>query len=322
MIVCVTLNPCLDKTLVVGPWKPGDNARGRALSAVVGGKGNNVARALRRLGRQARPATFLGGNVGERCAELLRAEGFDPVVIPSRAETRVILTVRTEPPDATPATAFFDPDPAIPAAEAAEMIERVGQLLRSGTTRALTLSGSSPARAADRVYVELIAIARSAGVPVFLDTYGLALRAADRAPVVPDVVQMNRAEAAGHLDRAADQLTDRELIDWMTRREADGVRLLVVTDGPRPTLARANGRTWRADPPPIDVVNPIGCGDCLLAGLVDAWLDAPPDPEILLRRGIACATANAMVWDAGAIDPETVARCAPRVRVRVEPADR
>src|SRR5206468_466912 len=60
MIFCVTLNPCLDKTLTVPPWRPGDSVRGRAVREVVGGKGNNVARALAALGHTARPVTFLG----------------------------------------------------------------------------------------------------------------------------------------------------------------------------------------------------------------------------------------------------------------------
>src|ERR1700742_3405824 len=97
MILCVTLNPCLDKTLETPAWRPGDNVRGRALREVVGGKGNNVACALTRLGRQARPATFLGGAVGSYCEALLcRDDGLDPLVTPTAASTRFILTVRGE----------------------------------------------------------------------------------------------------------------------------------------------------------------------------------------------------------------------------------
>src|SRR2546426_204835 len=116
MILCVTLNPCLDKTLTVAAWRPGDSVRGQALREVVGGKGNNVSRALARLGRAARPVTFLGGAVGEACQELLQNDdGLEPLVIAMAAPTRVILTVRTEAsPDQT---AFFDPDPAVSSAE-------------------------------------------------------------------------------------------------------------------------------------------------------------------------------------------------------------
>src|SRR6185437_12243192 len=97
MILCVTLNPCLDKTLTVPSWRPGDLVRGTAVREVVGGKGNNVARALRRLGQSSRPVTFLGGAVGTTCESLLRSDdGLDPIVVPTAGPTRVILTVHTE----------------------------------------------------------------------------------------------------------------------------------------------------------------------------------------------------------------------------------
>src|SRR5438270_221200 len=86
----------LEPTLTVPAWRPGDSVRGLAVGEVVGGKGNNVARALTRLGRRARPVTFLGGAVGARCEELLRlGDALEPLVIPSGANTREILTVRT-----------------------------------------------------------------------------------------------------------------------------------------------------------------------------------------------------------------------------------
>src|SRR5487761_2041481 len=123
-ILCVTLNPCLDKTLTVPAWRPGDNVRGVAVREVVGGKGNNVARALARPGRASRPVTFLGGAVGARCEELLRRQDqFDPLIASSLAPTREILTVRTEgTPDQT---AFFDPDPANREFEAGDLLHRV-----------------------------------------------------------------------------------------------------------------------------------------------------------------------------------------------------
>ena len=109
-------------------WRPGDLVRGTAVREVVGGKGNNVARALKRLGRTARPVTFLGGAVGERCAELLRRDdGLDPIIVSTDAPTRVILTVLTE--STTDQTAFFDPDPTITPSEAESLTEQVEQAL-------------------------------------------------------------------------------------------------------------------------------------------------------------------------------------------------
>ena len=167
MILCVTLNPCLDKTLTVPSWRPGDLVRGLAVREVVGGKGNNVARALTRLGRTARPMTLLGGPTGHRCEELLRRDdGLDPIIVPTRSETRVILTVLTM--STTDQTAFFDPDPAMTSEEAEALVGRVEQELAQPGIAALTLSGSSPSSATHGVYSDLISpgsVATDSGLP-------------------------------------------------------------------------------------------------------------------------------------------------------------
>jgi fructose-1-phosphate kinase PfkB-like protein len=269
---------------------------------VVGGKGNNVARALTRLGRSARPVTFLGGPIGEYCAALLgRDDGLDPLVTRTTAPTRIILTVRTA---ATPdQTAFFDPDPSITSCEAESLVHQVDAALAAGGIEALTLSGSSPSPATHGVYSDLIALARSRKVPVFLDTYGPALAAI--WGFWPDAIQLNRREAAAHLrvPVATDADVARLIADWSRH----GVSCGIVTDGDKPVYAHISGQTYRAIPPRIGAVNPIGSGDCLLAGLVDARL-AGQTPESVLRHAVACGVANALVWDAGAIDSAEVAR--------------
>ena len=302
------MRPCLDKTLTVPDWRAGDNVRGQALREVVGGKGNNVARALKRLGRVARPATFLGGAVGSRCEELLKGvEGFDPLAVPTGAATREILTVRAPNVEAT---AFFDPDPAITPDEAEALLRAVEGALAVGDVEALTLSGSSPSPSTHGLYSDLIALAKARKVPAFLDTYGPGLEGI--WGFWPEAIQLNRREAGLHLRKPnpSDADLDRLLGDWSRR----GVQLAVVTDGPSAVLARIRGKSYRAIPPKIDPVNPIGSGDCLLAGLVDAHL-LGLDPEATLRRGIAAAVANALVWDAGAIDGDEVRRLEASVTI-------
>jgi 1-phosphofructokinase family hexose kinase len=312
MILCVTLNPCLDKTLVVPGWKPGDSVRGRDVREVVGGKGNNVARALSRLGREARPVTFWGGPTGNMCETLLRRDDrLDPVSVPSAAPTRVILTVRTA--DTSDQTAFFDPDPAIAPAEAESLYLLVEGMIDDGPVEALTLSGSSPSPATHALYSDLVTLAKARRVPVFLDTYGPAL---DQVwGFWPDVMQVNRREAAAHLRnlKPSDDAVYGLLESWARH----GVRLGLVTDGPAPVLIQACGKRFRARPPKIEVVNPIGSGDCLLAGLVDACLFGM-ETEAMIRHGLACALSNALVWDAGGIDAGEVRKLEPSITINAE----
>jgi 1-phosphofructokinase family hexose kinase len=307
MILCVTLNSCLDKTLTVPAWKPGDLVRGMEVREVVGGKGNNVARALGRLGRTARPVTFLGGPVGRHCEELLRQDDrLDPIVIATETSTRVILTVLTR--STIEQTAFFDPDPAITPTEVDALIHRVENELARGGIAALTLSGSSPSSATHGVYSDLISLARARRIPVFLDTYGPALEAI--WGFWPSVLQLNRKEAAGLLRKTS--VTDADVLHLLEQWHRHGVTCGVVTDGADPVFIQVRERKFQATPPPVKVWNPIGSGDSLLAGLVDGWL-AGSDTEPLIRHAIGCAAANAVVWDAGAIDPETARELADEV---------
>lgn len=311
MILCVTLNPCLDKTLTVPEWRQGDiQVRGHEVRYLVGGKGNNVARALTRLGRPARPVTFFGGAIGRRCAETLRDhDGLDPLVVETEAETRVIVTIRTSGTDHQ--TAFFDPDPALTEADADALHRAIAEALNTGSIELVTLSGSSPSESTHHLYSDLIALAKARRVPVFLDTYGPAFKAI--WGFWPDVVQMNRREAAlsmGLTGRASDEDVRGLLLDWARH----GVQIGLVTDGPEAVLAIARGEWFRLMPPWITAVNPIGSGDCLLAGLADGWL-AGLGPEALLRRGMGCAVSNALTWDAGAVDPDALRDLEAQVEV-------
>ena len=243
MILCVTLNPCLDKTLTVRPWRPGDLVRGTAIREVVGGKGNNVSRALRRLGCDPVPVTFLGGATGDLCELLLRTEdGMNPIVVPTKAATRVILTVRTEA--SADQTAFFDPDPAVAPAEADAMLHQVEQALRVGVD-AITLSGSSPSPATHGLYSDFIAMARARNVPVFLDTYGPALDGI--WGFWPTAIQLNRREAAAHLRKPT--LSDADADDLLRKWARHGVACAIITDGPNPVAVQLRGKRYRALPP-------------------------------------------------------------------------
>ena len=173
MILCMTLNPCLDKTLTVPRWRPATRARPVR------------ARGRRRQGEQRRPGPERLGRPAAARHVPRRPVGCPlrglapsrrrprPAGHPDRSPTRVILTVRTEA--TADQTAFFDPDPAITADEAEAIFHRVEEALTPGSGPALTLSGSSPATATHGLYSDLISLALREGVPVFLDTYGPAL---------------------------------------------------------------------------------------------------------------------------------------------------
>ena len=146
---------------------------------------------------------------------------------------------------------------------------------------------------------------------MFLDTYGPSLNAI--WGFWPTAIQLNRREGAAHLRKPS--LSDDDAARLLQKWHRHGVSCGVITDGPRPVAALLRGRRYRAIPPPIEAVNPIGSGDCLLAGLVDGWIKRM-EPEALIGHALGCAVANAMTWDAGAIDPTEAARWAEHVQIK------
>ncbi|MHB8970336.1 MAG: 1-phosphofructokinase family hexose kinase [Pirellulaceae bacterium] len=290
MNLCVTLNPCLDKTLVVPPWTPGEHqVRGRSFSQVVGGKGVNVARALRRLSHPAQPALFLGGELGQLCHRLLREQdGFEPLVTWTQSPTREILTLRTE--DTANQTAFFDPNPTILPGERDEFAAKLVAAFAAGVTWCV-MSGSSPCRATDDLYATLVRQARKKGVSTLVDTYGDCFGMALAA--VPDVVKLNRQECEQALGMQLD--SPQSMREALQRIRDTGVRYVAVTCGPLGMAAAWDQHVTAWKPPAIELVNPIGAGDAMTAGLVDA-LSRGDEPSRSFRWAMACAVASVEHW--------------------------
>ena len=80
-----------------------------------------------------------------------------------------------------------------------------------------------------------------------------------------------------------------------------GAQWVVVTSGARPAWVAAEGRCWQVASSRVDVVNPIGSGDCPAAG--DAWgLTRGETPLDAIRLGIAAAAENVAQLLPGRID--------------------
>ncbi len=281
----------------------------------MGGKGNNVARALARLGRQARPVTFLGGPIGSQCEALLRQDdGLDPLVVRTESPTRVILTVRTE--SSAEQTAFFDPDPGSAAGEASALLERVEQALDRGERGRDDAVRVEPGSGDPRPLQRLDRAGDCAGIPGVSRHLRAGLRArsgvSGRRPSSSTGARRppTSARPASPIDDVAGLLQEWHRHGVALRRRhrraesragsccaASGIEPFLRKSRPSIRSARAT-RSWQ------------GWSTAGSSGL---------EPEPLFRHAIACAVANALVWDAGAIDPAEVARHREQVAIEPEP---
>ncbi|MEM8924616.1 MAG: 1-phosphofructokinase family hexose kinase [Actinomycetota bacterium] len=259
MIITLTPNPSLDRTLRVPVLRPGEVHLTTGQTLEAGGKGVNVARALRGRGLDATALVPLGGPDGETFRTLAAEAGVDLRVAVEVASVRTNLTVIT---DGGETTKLNQPGPEVTA-------EQVETLLAAAVAAApaggwLAACGSLPPGAPDDVYARLCRAARATGVHVAVDTSGAALAAMADEPC--DLLKPNAEELASVVGGPIETVGDAE----------DGARTLLAgrpgqvlvslgADGA--VLVDDVGAVW-AEAVAGEVRNTVGAGDAMLAGFL------------------------------------------------------
>ncbi len=305
MILTVTLNPVFDALVILDHLNlHGKNIVGER-HTFPAGKGFNVSKALAALGRETRAVGFLGRHDIEIYQSTVGARGVHLDVTPIAA-TRTNLKVIER--DTGLETELNDAGVPVTEAELADLRER----LRQHLVRAewIVLSGSLAPGVPPTIYAELVREANALGVRSVLDTSGDFLRAA--VSECPRVLRINRAELAeliGGSVATLDQVARaaREVLNC-------GSEYINVSLGPEGAVLAHGRGCWHARPPRLRVVNAIGAGDVMSAGLLDAW-QRGLEPSQALRWAAALASASVMTLESGEVEVTTARELEKQVEV-------
>jgi 1-phosphofructokinase family hexose kinase len=302
MIITVTLNAALDKTLEVPSFTPGRRHRAVAQTTMPGGKGVNVARALKRLGQPVIATGLAGGATGNRIMDALSDEailnGFSRIRDDSRTNTAVLdptTETHTEINERGPSVSFHE----------LELFREKLLYLAKGASICV-FAGSLPRGIEAGVYAGLIRELKRLGVVTIVDTDGEPLRLATRAE--PDVISPNELEAeelVGHEFNDADDRT--QAVAEMVRL---GAREAVMTlpDGCYASVLEDGGHAlYRVRVEEQEAHSRIGSGDAFLAGYVAARYQGENAVECL-RFGVACGAESIQHVGAGILEPARVER--------------
>ncbi|HMB54417.1 MAG TPA: 1-phosphofructokinase family hexose kinase, partial [Thermoanaerobaculia bacterium] len=189
MILTVTLNAAIDRTVAVPNFRLGHRHRAVESRTVAGGKGINVARALRLLGRPVIAAGFAGGPTGNRVLEQLRRESILTDFTWIAGETRINMAVVD--PTSGEQTEINERGPAVSPEEVERFVERLRYL--ADGARICVLAGTLPPGAPEDLYGRLVGELRERGIAVLLDAEGEPMLAGLRAGA--SVVTPNEREA-------------------------------------------------------------------------------------------------------------------------------
>lgn len=306
MILTVTLNAALDITYRVPRLQPHTTNRITEVSERPGGKGLNVARVLAALGHRTVATGFAGGGTGEALRALLAETEVTDALVPVGGATRRTVAVVDAATGDT--TQLNEPGPVVSPAEWDTFLDTYRELL--GEARAVALCGSLPPGVPVDVYARLTRAARSAGVPVLLDTSGEPLRRGLAAR--PDLAKPNADELAALTGSTEPLRAARD-----ARRR--GAHAVAASLGPDGMLAVTADGTWQAAPPRRIAGNPTGAGDSAVAGLLSGLVEGLPWPD-RLTRAVALSAATVRAPAAGEFDTATYEELLPRVTVRDHPA--
>ncbi len=309
MIITVTLNAAMDRTLVVPNVRLGRRHRSVEQQTFAGGKGVNVARAIKQLGRPVIATGLAGGATGTRIVEALTGESILNDFVRIREESRTNTAVLD--PTTGVQTEINEKGPNVSAAELELFTDKLLYLAQGA--QICVFAGSLPRGVPGDFYAKLVRELRRLGVTTVVDTDGEPMHQAVRAE--PDVVTPNAGEGeelAGH-EFTSDE--DRTLalgeIAELGAREVlmtvpDGSFARLEIDGaPRLLRARIDEQEARAQ---------IGAGDAFLAGYVAARYTGA-DPEGCLALAVACGAESVNHLGAGRIDPAGVERMRQEVEL-------
>jgi 1-phosphofructokinase family hexose kinase len=302
MIITVTLNAAIDKTLEVPSFTPGRRHRTVDQTTMPGGKGVNIARALKQLGQPVIATGLAGGATGTRIVEALGDESILSDFVRIRDESRTNTVVLD--PTTGLHTEINERGPAVSAQELQLFREKLLYLAQGASI--CVFAGSLPRGLDQDVYASLIREVRRLGITTMIDTDGEPLRLAMRTE--PDLVSPNELEAEELVGHEFNDVDDRaQAVVEMTRlgaREAvmtvsDGCYARILEDG-LPTLHRVRVQQQEAR-------SVVGSGDAFLAGYVAARY-AGQEPVECLRFGVACGAESTQHFGAGIIDAGRVER--------------
>ena len=302
MIVTVTLNAALDRTLTVPNFQRGQRHRASDVLTLAGGKGINIARALKRLDVPVVATGLAGGRTGTRIVEELTAEAIlnDFVRIGEESRTSTAVVDPTE----SSYTEINEWGPKVTAEELETLLEKLHYLSRGADF--VIFAGSLPRGVAEDFYAEATRDLNRRGVPVVLDSEGQPLRLGTEAE--PFLVSPNQREAE-HV--VGQELDDEE--DYLMALDAIaelGARSVHIThEGGCYALVREDRqvRRFRASAPYVEAVSAVGAGDVLLAQYVAALL-AGKGAEEALRLAVAAGTASTLEVGAGRFEPREAGR--------------
>ncbi|MFI3312734.1 MAG: hexose kinase, partial [Eubacteriales bacterium] len=205
MIVTVTMNPAVDKTIQISQMEVGGLNRITAVEQDAGGKGINVSKTIKALGGETIATGFLGGTSGKWIADQLQELDIKTDFLFVDGQTRTNTKVAET---GGRITELNESGVVIPPEKLTALLEKLDTYATPDTL--FVLSGSVPQGVPKDIYATITQRVRQKGGQVLVDADGELFEKS--LPAAPDMIKPNREELAAFLSLDAKTITQQELV--------------------------------------------------------------------------------------------------------------
>jgi 6-phosphofructokinase 2 len=281
-IVTITLNPTLDKSILVPSLIDNQKLRCTEVKAEPGGGGINISRAIKKLGGSSTAMFLAGGYFGAYFTHLFKKKKIAFEAFKIKNETRESLVVFDE--SSSKQYLLNMEGPLVSKQEWQSILKAVGKLKKVDF---LVASGSLPKGIPPDFYAKLAKVSKKIGSKFILDTSGAPLRFAINEGVFlikPNLKEMGILTGIDDIDIETAKETAIEII------KSKKCEAIVISLGPQGALLVSENYTEHFHAPKVEVKSTVGAGDCMLAGIV-LQLSKNESFQDAVRYGVASGAA-------------------------------
>lgn len=284
MIITVTMNPAIDKTIELNTFVHGDLNRIQKVILDAGGKGINVSKTIRALGGESLATGFLGGRNGDYIQEVLRKFSIKTDFVKIEEETRV----NTKIAETTGlVTELNEKGPVIDLQAMSELLMKLMNCLK--TDSLLVLSGSVPLGVPKSIYRLLTELAHEMGAKVLVDADGDLF--AEALSVKPDIVKPNQSELEKYFGYAMD--SDEKIVEAGKKLLEKGVKIVIISLGAEGAYFIDKEHTLYSPALSVQVNSTVGAGDAMVAAFsygVDQGLSFEETAKLAMATSVGAVT--------------------------------
>ncbi|MFL5742768.1 MAG: 1-phosphofructokinase family hexose kinase [Flavisolibacter sp.] len=282
MIVTLTLNPAIDKSIAVERLIAEKKMRCAAMQVDAGGGGINISKAIHELGGTSTAVYTCGGTNGGHLTRMLLEKGIPVQPVEIEGETRESFVVNEKLTNKQ--YRFVLPGPTI----AEKELKRIEQTIDTiNNVTFLVFSGSLPPGLSSDFMGRLGEMATKRGIKFIADTSGEPLKAALQNGAYllkPSLTELCLLAGKDYLEPAEIKAAAERIL-------SNGrCEVLVVSMGPAGAMLVTKNKTELFTAPAVKKISTVGAGDSMVAGIV--WmLEKGKRLEEAVQFGVACGTA-------------------------------